>query len=175
MQAADIPDKSLAECLEILRRAFDIDDIARRKIDEAILTNYYRQSESGYRLFHSSDGALHLALNHNGRFDPAGYFAQAEFVEKHLNECRATRILEAGSGNGFNTLHLARRHPQRRFVGIDLTKEHVAAVRDAAAAHDSNNLDYVQGNYQSLPFPPGSFDATFGVETFCQASDLPRA
>jgi SAM-dependent methyltransferase len=173
MTAADIPDKSLSECLETLRRAFDIDAVAARKIDEPAVVEYYRQSDSAYRLLHSSEGALHLALNRDGRFDREGYHAQPEFVSRHLNESGATRILEAGSGNGFNTLYLARRHPQRQFIGIDLTAEHVAAAR--AAAEGTANLEYVQGNYQSLPFPSESFDVAFGVETFCQTMDLHRA
>jgi arsenite methyltransferase len=173
MKAADIPDKSLGECLEILRRFFDIEAIAARKIDELAVVEYYRQSDSGYRLLHSSDGALHLALNHDGRFDRQGYSAQPEFVSRHVEELGAMRVLEVGSGNGFNTLHLAMRHPHRHFVGIDLTAEHVAAAW--TAANGASNVSYLQGNYQSLPFRDDSFGLVFGVETFCQATDLRAA
>jgi len=169
MTAADIPDKSLAQCLEVLRGAFPIDAIAARKIDEPAVVEYYRQSDSGYRLLHSIEGALHLALNRDGRFDRDGYYAQAEFVGEHLDEAGGSRILEAGSGNGFNTLFLARRHPRRHFVGIDLTDEHVTAAR--LAADGMSNLTYLRGNYQSMPFSNASFDLAFGVETFCQATD----
>jgi ubiquinone/menaquinone biosynthesis C-methylase UbiE len=173
VDAAEIPDQSLADCLDMLRRTFDVQRIAGQKISLADVAEYYQQSDAGYRLFHSSDGALHLALNRNGSFDPAGYYAQAEFVERHISECAARRILEAGSGNGFNMLHLARKHSERQFVGVDLTGEHIAGSR--AAAQDLNNLEYIQGNYEALDFPDGTFDIAFGVETFCQTSDLKRA
>jgi len=173
VQAANFPDKSLAECLDILRRSFDIEAIAARKIDESAVIDYYRQSDSGYRLLHSSDGALHLALNHDGPFDRQGYHAQPEFVSRHVEELGAMRVLEAGSGNGFNTLYLAKLHPQRQFLGIDLTSEHVVAAR--SAADGVPNLKYLCGNYQSVPLSDASLDLAFGVETFCQATDLPTA
>jgi ubiquinone/menaquinone biosynthesis C-methylase UbiE len=173
VNAVEIPDKSLAECLEILRRFFDIEAIAARKIDESSVVDYYRQSDSAYRLLHSSDGALHLALNPDGQFDRQGYHAQPEFVSRHLDESGAMRILEAGSGNGFNTLYLAKLHPQRQFLGIDLTAEHVAAAR--ASADGVPNLRYLHGNYQSLPLGGESLNLVFGVETFCQATDLRAA
>ncbi len=173
MRAADIPDQPLDESLRMLSRTFDLQQIARQKVSLADVAEYYQQSDSAYRLFHSSDGALHLALNRNGSFDPAGYYAQAEFVEQHVENCSAQRILEAGSGNGFNTLHLARKHPQRRFVGIDLTAQHVAAAREAA--HGVTNLEYIEGNYETIDFPGGHFDLAFAIETLCQTADMQRA
>jgi SAM-dependent methyltransferase len=173
VQPADIPTEPLADCLARLRATFNIDHIAAQKITQPEVAEYYRQSDAGYRLFHSSDGALHLALNRNGQFDPAGYYAQAEFVERHMQECAAHSVLEAGSGNGFNTLHLARRHPHARFVGVDLTEDHVAASRTASAG--LSNLEYLPGNYESLSFTDGTFDLAFGIETFCQTANLRQA
>jgi len=173
VNAADIPDRSLAESLNTLQLAFDLERIAEKNIALADVVEYYQQSDDAYRLFHCSDGALHLALNRNGSFDPAGYYAQAEFVERHIESATAgaaQRILEAGCGNGFNTLHLARRHPQCRFVGVDLTCQHVAAARKAADG--LANVEYLQGNYEALGFPDEAFDVAFGVETFCQTADM---
>ena len=59
-----------------------------------------------------------------------------------------------------------------RFVGVDLTGQHVAG---GEAAHGVANLEYVEGNYESLDFADGVFDVAFGVETFCQTDDMPRA
>src|SRR5262249_1088683 len=106
-------------------------------------------------------------------FDRDGYYAQPDFVSRHVNECGAMRVLEAGSGNGFNTLYLARKHSGCQFFGIDLTSEHVSASR--AATEGVPNVAYLLGNYQSLPFPGESFDLAFGVETFCQAIQLQQA
>ncbi|HEY2826851.1 MAG TPA: class I SAM-dependent methyltransferase [Pirellulales bacterium] len=173
MDAAGVVDQSLAECLDMLRRTFDLERIAGQRIFLPDVAEYYQQSDAAYRLFHSSDGALHLALNRDGSFDPAGYYAHAEIVERQIGECAAERILEAGSGNGFNTLYLARKHPGRQFVGVDLTGQHVAGAREAA--HGATNLEYVEGNYESLDFAGGAFDVAFGVETFCQTDDMRRA
>ena len=173
MDVAGIVDQSLAECLDMLRRTFDLERIAGQRVFLPDVAEYYHQSDAAYRLFHSGDGALHLALNRDGGFDPAGYHAQAECVGRHICQCGAKRILEAGSGNGFNTLHLARTFPELQFVGVDLTSPHVAGARQAA--HGLANLEYFEGNYESLEFPDGAFDVAFGVETFCQTDDMRRA
>ena len=173
VDAAGIVDQSLAECLDMLRRTFDLERIAGQRVFLPDVAEYYHQSDAAYRLFHSGDGALHLALNREGGFNPAGYYAQAECVEGHLRQCGARRILEAGSGNGFNTLHLARKYPELQFVGVDLTSQHVAGAREAA--HGVANLQYLEGNYESLDFADGTFDVAFGVETFCQTDDMRRA
>ena len=39
--------------------------------------DYYDRSDLGYRWLHSSAGAIHLALNPDGKFDRDGYWGQA--------------------------------------------------------------------------------------------------
>jgi ubiquinone/menaquinone biosynthesis C-methylase UbiE len=173
MDVAAIPDKTLAECLAMVERVFDSEEIATRRIDVASVAEYYQQSDRGYRIFHSADGALHLALNYEGEFQFDGYSGQAAIVQEHLQQTAAARVLEAGCGNGFNCICLGRQNPDLEIVGVDLTDEHVAAARKAAAG--LGNVRFEQGNVEHLPHGDDSFDMAFAVECLCQTDDLRQA
>jgi SAM-dependent methyltransferase len=170
---AAIPDRSLAECLEVISRVFDTIEISRRCIDAASVAEYYRQIDRGYRIFHSAGGALHLALNYDGEFQFDGYSGQAAIVQEHLQQIDARRILEAGCGNGFNCVCLGRQNPERTIFGIDLTEEHVGAARRAAVG--LNNVQFGAGNVENLPYQDDSFDLAFAVECLCQTQHLEQA
>jgi SAM-dependent methyltransferase len=173
MLLAEIPDLSLSECLAIVRKHFDAAHIAGQKIDHASVLDYFQQSRRGYRLFHSKEGAMHVALNRDAEFTTEGYLGQVDLIEARLKRLEAERVLEIGCGVGYNVRHLARRMPECRFTGLDLAEEHVQTARREAGPLE--NLQFQQGNFQSLSFDPGSFDAEFAVECLCQASDMRAA
>jgi SAM-dependent methyltransferase/uncharacterized protein YbaR (Trm112 family) len=66
------------------------------------------------------------------------------------------RVLDAGCGMG-RWLHFARR-AGARVVGMDLSP----AV-EVAAARDGDGADFVQGDLQWPPFPPGAFDLVYSL------------
>jgi SAM-dependent methyltransferase len=169
MDVASIPDLSLAECLQILRRHFDLDAIAERRIDADAVLEYYRQSDRGYRLFHSKEGALHVALNCDEEFSTHGYQGQVELIAKRLQRGGAANILEIGCGNGYNTRNLAERLSAAKLVGIDLSLDHIKnAVNEA---RDLKNINFEQGDFHQLRFADVTFDAVFAVECLCQGTD----
>ncbi|MGI8594260.1 MAG: class I SAM-dependent methyltransferase, partial [Solirubrobacteraceae bacterium] len=129
---------------------------------------YYEQSRWAYRIFHSSDGAMHMALNPDGRFDKHGYYGQAREVERLIGP-DTERVLELATGNGFNLRYLAQRHPHTSFTGVDLVARHVAAAQ--AKAKDARNLRFLVGDFHRLAFEAGSFDILFVVESLCHATD----
>lgn len=173
MDVTTIPDKTLAECLALVERVFDSAEIAARRIDATGVADYYGHCDRGYRIFHSADGALHLALNYDGEFQFDGYSGQAAIVQEHMEQIAAQRILEAGSGNGFNCVCLARQNPTREFAGVDLTDEHVQASRKAADG--LANVQFEVGNVEQLPHDDNAFDLAFAVECLCQTEDLRQA
>jgi sterol 24-C-methyltransferase len=173
MDAASIADRSLVECLRLIERVFDPRAIIDRQFDDASLAEYYRQSGRGYRLFHSADGALHLSLDFDGQLHKDGLYTQANIVQRHVDELDAARILEAGSGNGFNLVYLARRNPERQFVGVDKNVTHLQASR--RAAKDLPNLKFEAGDYEHLDYADATFDIAFAVESLCQTNNLESA
>ena len=173
MDILSIPDLPLSKCLELVNKHFDCQSIAETLIDEASVIDYYRQSDRGYRLFHSKDGAMHVALNRDGEFTTDGYLGQVELLADRLQQTGAERVLEVGCGVGYNSRHLAERAPSCRFTGLDLSARHVRSA--GKAARGLTNVGFEAGDYQQLRFEESSFDAVFAVECLCQATDMRRA
>lgn len=155
---------ALAKIDETFSIAAVLDDF-----DRNILSQYYQQSERGYRRYHSQGGSIHLALNEDGVFDPAGYYGQPKFVAQQLQAIPAQRVLEVGSGKGFNSEFLAQRHPDVDFVGLDLTPLNVKLAQKKAQS--LQNLSFQLGDFNHIPFPDQQFDVVFGVECLCYSLD----
>ena len=140
----------------------------RRGLDAVV--SYFTRSAPLYFFAHSMRGAMHMALNPDGKFDRRGYQAQSLIVERHVRSQGARRVLEIGCGRGFNLLSLARRNSDVAFVGVDLTPLHVRAAR--VAARRRRNLDIHEGDFHRLPYADESFDLVFSVEAICHAADV---
>ncbi len=173
MDAASIPDLSLAECLQIIARHFDAQAIVERKIDSAAVLEYYHQSDRGYRLFHSREGAMHVALNCDKEFSTEGYLGQVELIAQRLRQLTTKDVLEVGCGVGYNSCNLAKQFPNSQFIGVDLSPEHVTNAQKEAGKMP--NLSFEQGDFHRLRFDDNSFDAVYAVECLCQGTDWQRA
>jgi len=171
MPADTLADKSLtlSAALAKVEKRFGIETLLRER-ERDIVAPYYTQSERGFRRLHSQEGAMHMALNPDGRFDADGYLGQARGVASEMASIGAGRVLEVGCGFGFNSLHLARSLPDAQFTGIDLMERHAREATRSAA--ELGNLDFRQGSFEPLDTAVESFDLVFGVECLCHASDL---
>ena len=197
MDISSIPDLTLAECLQLVERYFDVGSLAKEEIDEASVLEYYQQSDRGYRLFHSKEGAMHVGLNRTREskkqstkesrgesskespeesmeeFSTAVYLGQVDLIDERLQRSSAQHVLEIGCGVGYNTRNLAQRLPRCQFTGIDLSERHVKSAR--REAKQLANVDFETGNFQQLRFEDASFDAVCAVECLCQGSDMRAA
>jgi SAM-dependent methyltransferase len=70
------------------------------------------------------------------------------------------RVLDAASGEGYGTAHLA--EVARLAVGVDIDAASVAA---ASRRYQAGGARYVVGSVASLPFPDASFDLIVSFET----------
>ncbi len=167
----DLKDQDeLKKYLGKVDKVFNIRDFIEQDIEFQDIENYYKESELGYKFFHSSSGSIHMALNHDGKFDREGYFGQVKIVQDYINKTGAERVLELASGRGFNSIHLAKNNSNVQFVGVDLTPEHVKQARERGK--DIPNLEFHHGNFQELQFQTSSFDLVFEVESICHAIDM---
>lgn len=169
MEVAEIPDLSLAQCLDVIAKHFDLEAIAERKVDASGVLEYYRLCDRGYRLFHSKEGAYHVALNSGDEFTTAGYLGQVTLIAERLRDLSAKQVMEVGSGTGYNLRHLAAQLRHMQFLGVDLSAEHVAMARHEASP--LQNVTFEQGDFHQLRFEDDSFDALLAVECLCQGTD----
>jgi arsenite methyltransferase len=69
------------------------------------------------------------------------------------------RVLDLGSGAGTDSLVAAKMVGSDGSVtGIDMTPEMLAKARAAAAELGANNVEFIESEAESLPFPDASFD-----------------
>lgn len=139
-----------------------------KEFNADITVPYYTQSELGYRLYHSAEDAIHMALNFDGVFHVDGYQAQPRLVAEQIDKLGATNVLEVGCGKGFNSLFLAHKYPNVKFFGIDLTPSHIAIAN--RKGRDLTNLTFKIGDFNCLNFPSQSFDLVFACECLCHAA-----
>jgi arsenite methyltransferase len=68
-------------------------------------------------------------------------------------------VLDVGSGAGTDSLIAAQMvGPEGRVTGVDMTQEMLAKARAAAAEMKATNVEFVEGEVESLPFEAESFD-----------------
>jgi SAM-dependent methyltransferase len=81
------------------------------------------------------------------------------------------RVLDAGCGSGEALAWLEHEvAPNGTVVGVDLASAHVAAARRVAAARTT----VMQADLLQMPFPPGSFDAIWCINTINHVRDPTR-
>jgi arsenite methyltransferase len=69
------------------------------------------------------------------------------------------RVLDVGSGAGTDSLVAAQMvGASGRVTGIDMTPEMVERSRRSAEAMGAANVEFVEGEVETLPFPDASFD-----------------
>jgi ubiquinone/menaquinone biosynthesis C-methylase UbiE len=148
---------------------FGIDRLLKLKADKETIVRYYTESERAYRIFHSSDGSVHMTMTRPDSPSVKDNLGQARVVQRHVKELSARRILELGCGKGFNLAYLARHNPDAELVGVDLTPAHIAIASKKYAGF--RNLQFIVGDFQALEFGDQKFDLIFEVEAVCHAQD----
>jgi len=69
-------------------------------------------------------------------------------------------VLDLGSGGGIDCFLAARQvGPQGRVIGVDMTEEMVRLARENAAKSGLKNVEFLQGEIESLPLEDGTVDA----------------
>jgi arsenite methyltransferase len=163
---------NLTEALAKIDRVFGIDRLLQNFNTNTTIP-YYTQSELGYRLYHSAEDAIHMALSFDGILRDADYQVQPQIVADQIEQLGAKDILEIGCGKGFNSRLLAQKFPNLQFTGIDLTPLHIKIASQKSI--NFNNLNFQIGDFNQLDFPDSSYDLVFAFECLCHAEkpDLP--
>lgn len=164
-----VKELTLAEAINKIDRFFGCDRFFK-EYNSAMATSYYTQSEWGYKMFHSQEDAIHMALNPDGVFNPDGYYTQPRVVAEQISKIDTKAVLELGCGKGFNSYFLSGQYPGVNFIGIDLTPLHIKIAH--RKAQGVANLTFQAGDFNQLSFPDRSFDVVFAFECLCHANQI---
>jgi len=80
-------------------------------------------------------------------------------------------VLEVGSGRGGGASFVARHFRPQRLVGMDFSAK---AVRFCQREHRSDNLEFIRGDAERIPFAERSFDAVINVESSHCYGSIPK-
>jgi len=84
------------------------------------------------------------------------------------------RVLDLGSGGGIDVLLSARRVGPSGFAyGVDMTQEMLALARANAAKAGAQNVEFRQGQIESLPLPDASVDVVISNCVINLSTDKP--
>jgi arsenite methyltransferase len=88
----------------------------------------------------------------------------------HLEIRRGIRGLDVGCGTGFPLIELAQVHgTSSHFTGIDIWADALARARVKLELHGLTNVDLVEADVASMPFPDAHFDlvvSNIGINNF---------
>jgi|FEC22Drversion2_1045045.scaffolds.fasta_scaffold00718_16 tocopherol O-methyltransferase len=150
-------------------------DLARRYpnwLDRVV--HYYDQTRFDYRtVWHNADNlAFHFGHYGPGIREHAHALSNANQVLASVARIGAgDRVLDAGCGVGGSSLWLAR-HLAVDVVGITPVEHQVAMAREVASRRGlQHRATFEQADYTRVPFPDGSFDVVWALESLCHAID----
>jgi SAM-dependent methyltransferase len=121
------------------------------------ISDYYQKSALGYRLVHSSIGAMHMKINKSLDF-------QANYISQYIN--KEDSVLELGSGNGANINFLLNK-VKADYFGVDLVEKQIARAKQKT----TNKATFIIADFNKLPFPNETFTIVFAVEALCHSVD----
>jgi len=106
------------------------------------------------------------------------HFDIATKTIRRMNLCPGERVLDLGCGSGWATRLLARLVGEGpdgfgQVVGLDVSDEMIREAR--AASKDFDNVLYVWGSAQRIPWEENFFDKVLSVESFYYYADQDRA
>lgn len=91
--------------------------------------------------------------------DQAG--ALVDLLHHGTSYARGARVLEVGCGIGAQTVTLAQRSRDARFISVDISAASLAEARRRVGYAGSTNVEFWQADIFALPFRPESFDHIF--------------
>jgi arsenite methyltransferase len=99
-----------------------------------------------------------------------GHFPRAEQALENIPIMPGEHVLDLGCGNGWATRWL--RHcvgEDGKAVGIDLAPEMIELARKSVK--DAKGIEFIEGAFESLPFPDGVIDHAFSMEALYYAPE----
>ena len=94
--------------------------------------------------------------------EPYRLFIQLYEINIRNIEMKDQQVLEVGSGRGGGASWIAKSKKPSSLIGVDFSKEAVSLCNNW---YEQENLNFIEGNAQDLPFEDSSFDTVYNVES----------
>jgi cyclopropane fatty-acyl-phospholipid synthase-like methyltransferase len=81
-------------------------------------------------------------------------------------------ILDSGCGIGGTSIHLAKKYPNIKFIGVTNSRGQIFLANEFAKQNlVSSNTDFIVGDYLSISIIDNYFDGIFAIQSFARAKD----
>ena len=90
--------------------------------------------------------------------EPYRLFIQLYEINIRNIEMKDQQVLEVGSGRGGGASWIAKSKKPSSLIGVDFSKEAVSLCNNW---YEQENLNFIEGNAQDLPFENSSFDTVY--------------
>jgi len=159
-------DDDLELRLKQIGRILDIPSIVNGSQEKPHIINYFEETKTLYRFWHSWEGYLHFGISYDGKHKRENFKEQARIVERYIRDSDAKNVLELAYGMGTNTAFLARRNPSVMFDGVDLSHKPLKRYTKIPNAH------FQLGDYHDLSaLEDDTYDVAFVVEALCYSTN----
>ncbi len=165
MTSSDIKQK-----LNIIEKVFNINELLSVKPDKKYIQKYYKANKLAYSLFHTFSDRMYMGISRDGIYKNDDLLEAARLVEKYILKTDARVVLELATGRGATSAYLAKKHPQVRFEGIELSQGQL----DFALKKSKKLINYhpINGDYHDLStYEADSVDIAFVIEALCYSED----
>jgi len=161
----------LDNILSTINKVVNTDEILETVHNSQSVKSYYKTTTPYYIKYHSPDGAMHFPIydssNPYGVKDAhyRGLNYQAEYISKVLSKRKSINVLEVGCGQGYNLKYLAKKYPEIRFTGLDLSENNLDLAKKNC--QHQPNISFVLENFDNLNQQNVRYDLIYFVESFC--------
>ncbi|OAR05907.1 hypothetical protein LLEC1_07021 [Akanthomyces lecanii] len=136
----------------------------------SITRQYYNLATDFYE--YAWGGSFHFCRFTHGEPFKQAIARHEHFIATQIGIKRNMKVLDMGCGVGGPARQISS-FTGCHVTGININQYQVDRATMYAQKHEmADNLEFVQGDFMSLPFPDNSFDAVYSIEATCHAPSL---
>ncbi len=97
---------------------------------------------------------------HKSRHKSQGFFYETreEYMAEFMGLVGNEKILDVGCGSGTFSRSLAKKFPDAKITGVDISEQAISFARKKAGGEKIRNLDFLAASISKIPVKSGSFD-----------------
>lgn len=158
--------KEVERRLNDISGIINIENLLKERNTKEIVKSYYKINKLAYRVFHNRKGYLHMGITNNGKYSHSDLEVPLLEIEALVHGDKIKKVLELASGQGANTVFLAKRNPLVEFFAIDLS------TKPKKEFYRLMNTNFEYGDFHNLKkYKDNSFDLIFIMEALCHSNN----
>jgi len=155
-----------------IKKSLHINTLLNKDIDTEYIKDYYKKNRLAYSLFHNRSGFVHMAISRDGAYKNNDLQEHVNFIQKYIDNAKATKVLELATGRGANLIHLAERNPNVLFYGLDISTEQLDY---SSGGQTFKNVQFTLDDFHNLgKFKEKAPDIVFIIEALCHSEDTAK-